>query len=250
MESLKDKVAVVTGASRGIGRAIAVALARRGAKVAVCDIVLGEAAEETVRLCREAGADARTFLLDVSQPGRVNEVMQEIAAAEGHLDILVNNAGIAIDGLLLRAKDEDWRKTLDVNLSGVFYCCRAAARYLLKAKDGGRIVNVTSVVGEQGNTGQVSYAASKAGIIGLTKTLARELASRNLCVNAVSPGFVDTAMTVEHVKGAAREELLARIPLGRIGAPEDIAEAVAFLCSPEASYITGQVLRVNGGLLM
>jgi 3-oxoacyl-[acyl-carrier protein] reductase len=250
MGSLNGRVAVVTGASRGIGRAIAVALARRGARVAVCDLSLGEPAEETVRLCREGGSDASTWQLDVAKAVEVTATFQKIAESEGHVDILVNNAGIAIDGLLLRAKDEDWAKTLDVNLTGVFYCCRAAARYLLKSKEGGRIVSVTSVVGEQGNPGQVSYAASKAGIIGLTKTLARELAGRNVLCNAVSPGFIDTAMTQEHVQGKAREELLARIPLGRIGAAADIAEAVAFLCSPEASYITGQVIRVNGGLLM
>ena len=250
MGALDGKVAVVTGASRGIGRAIAVALARRGAKVAVCDVVLGEAAEETVRLCREAGGDARPWQLDVSKAAEVTAAFQKIVETEGHLDILVNNAGIAIDGLILRVKDEEWAKTLDVNLTGVFYCCRAAARHLLKCKEGGRIVNVTSVVGEQGNAGQVAYAASKAGIIGLTKTLARELAGRSVLCNAVSPGFIDTAMTQEHVQGKARDELLARIPLGRIGAAADIAEAVAFLCSPEASYITGQVIRVNGGLLM
>ncbi len=250
MKSLEGKVAVVTGAARGIGRAIAVSLARRGAKIAVCDVVLGEAAEQAAALCREAGGDAIIRELNVAAPAKVTEVFAEIAQSQGRLDILVNNAGIAIDGLLMRTKDEDWAKTLDVNLSGVFYCCRAAVRHLLKATDGGRIVTVTSVVGEQGNAGQVSYAASKAGIIGLTKTLARELAGRNLCVNAVSPGFIDTQMTQDHVQGKAREELLARIPLGRIGKPEDIAEAVAFLCAPEASYITGQVLRVNGGLLM
>jgi 3-oxoacyl-[acyl-carrier protein] reductase len=250
MGSLDGKVAVVTGASRGIGRAVAVALAQRGAKVAVCDVVLGADADETVRLCTAAGGGASTYQLDVAKPDEVTAVFQRVVEAEGHLDILVNNAGIAIDGLLLRTKDEEWGKTLEVNLSGVFFCCRAAARHLLKCKSGGRIVNVTSVVGEQGNPGQVSYSASKAGIIGLTKTLARELASRNLLVNAVSPGFIDTAMTQAHVQGKAREELLARIPLGRMGTPEDIAEAVAFLCSPAASYITGQVIRVNGGLLM
>jgi len=250
MGCLDGKVAVVTGAARGIGRAIAVALAKRGARVMVCDVVLGDAAEETMRLCREVGGGASAYKLDVSNPNEVAEVFQKIVEAEGHLDILVNNAGIAIDGLLLRTKDEEWAKTLDVNLTGVFYCCRAAARYLLRCKDGGRIVNVSSVVGEQGNAGQVSYAASKAGIIGLTKTLAREFAGRNILCNVVSPGFIDTDMTREHVQGKAREELLARIPLGRIGSVEDVAEAVAFLCSPEASYITGQVLRVNGGLLM
>jgi 3-oxoacyl-[acyl-carrier protein] reductase len=247
---LKDKVAIVTGAARGIGRAIAVALARQGATVAVCDVVLGENADETVRLCAAAGGAARAYALDVTDAGRVTEVVGAIAAEHGRLDILVANAGIAIDGLLLRTKDDDWARVLNVNLSGVFFCCRAAARYLLKAKDGGRIVTVSSVVGEQGNAGQVAYAASKAGIIGLTKTLARELASRNLCVNAVSPGFIDTAMTAEHVTGAGRDEMLAKVPLGRIGTPEDIANAVGFLCSPEAGYITGQVLRVNGGMLM
>jgi 3-oxoacyl-[acyl-carrier protein] reductase len=188
--------------------------------------------------------------LDVSRAADVTAAFQKIVEAEGHLDILVNNAGIAIDGLIMRAKDEDWAKTLDVNLTGVFNCCRAASRYLAKCKEGARVVNVTSVVGEQGNAGQVAYSASKAGIIGLTKTLARELAPRNVLCNAVSPGFIDTSMTQEHVQGKAREELLARIPLGRIGAAEEIAETVAFLCSPEASYITGQVIRVNGGLLM
>ena len=162
----------------------------------------------------------------------------------------LNNAGIAIDGLVLRTKDEDWKRTLDVNLSGAFYCCRSASRYLLKAKEAGRIINLTSVVGEQGNVGQASYVASKAGIIGLTKTLAREFAARGVTVNAVSPGFIETDMTAAHVQGENREKLIAQIPLSRIGKPEDVAEAVAFLAAPGATYITGQVIRVNGGLLM
>jgi 3-oxoacyl-[acyl-carrier protein] reductase len=183
--------------------------------------------------------------------GKADEAgIKEIAEQAGRLDILVNNAGIAIDGLLLRTKDDDWRRTLDVNLSGAFYCCRTASRYLLKAREAGRIINITSVVGEQGNAGQVSYVVSKAGLIGLTKTLARELAGRGVTVNAVSPGFIETDMTAVHVTGENREKLLAQIPLGRIGTADDVAAAVVFLAVPAASYITGQVIRVNGGLLM
>jgi 3-oxoacyl-[acyl-carrier protein] reductase len=179
----------------------------------------------------------------------VDAAIKQIASERGRLDVLVNNAGIAIDGLLLRTKKEDWQRTLDVNLSGAFNCCKAASRYLLKAEHG-RIVNLSSVVGEQGNAGQVSYAAAKAGLIGITKTLARELASRSVTVNCVAPGFIETDMTAEHVKGEAREALLKQIPLGRIGSAEDVADAVRFLVSPQASYVTGQVIRVNGGLLM
>jgi 3-oxoacyl-[acyl-carrier protein] reductase len=157
---------------------------------------------------------------------------------------------VAVDGLLMRVKTADWHKVIETNLSSAFYLSRAASRLLLKAKESGRIINLTSVVGEMGNTGQVSYVAAKAGLIGMTRTLARELASRGITVNAVSPGFIETDMTQQHVQGDARQKLTAQIPLGRIGAPEDVAEAVAFLASPRASYITGQVLRVNGGLLI
>jgi len=248
---LKDRVALVTGASRGIGRAIAVALARRGAQVFLNYTANEAAAAEALESVRAAGPCAGQLKrFDVADARAVDAAIKEIAEEAGRLDILVNNAGVAIDGLILRTRDDDWRRTLEVNLSGTFYCCRAASRYLLRAKESGRIINITSVVGEQGNVGQVSYVASKAGIIGLTKTLARELAPRGVTVNAVSPGFVETDMTAEHVRGEYRDKLLASVPLGRIGTPEDVAEAVAFLAAPGASYITGQVIRINGGLLM
>ncbi|HJZ88298.1 MAG TPA: 3-oxoacyl-[acyl-carrier-protein] reductase [Polyangia bacterium] len=247
---LREKVALVTGASRGIGRAIAIALSRRGAQVFLNYTQNEHAATQALEAVRAAGGVGHLKRFDVADPKAVDAAVKAIAEQAGRLDILVNNAGIAIDGLILRTKDEDWRRTLEVNLSGAFYCCRAAARYLLRAKEGGRIINITSVVGEQGNAGQVSYVAAKAGIIGLTKTLARELAPRGVTVNAVSPGFVETDMTAAHVTGEYREQLLSQVPLGRIGTPEDVAEAVAFLAAPGASYITGQVIRINGGLLM
>ena len=243
------RVALVTGASRGIGRAIAVALGRDGLFVVVNDTANEAAAAETLQAILQAGGEGALSRFDVSDAAAVDAAVKQIAADHGRLDVLVNNAGIAIDGLLLRTKKEDWQRTLDVNLSGAFHCCKAASRHLLKAAEG-RIVNISSVVGEQGNAGQVSYAAAKAGLIGLTRTLARELASRGITVNCVTPGFIETDMTAAHVQGEAREALLKQIPLGRIGAAEDVAEAVRFLVSPRASYITGQVVRVNGGLLM
>lgn len=243
---LDGAVALVTGASRGIGRAIARRLAREGARVIVNYTANEEAALAALAEC-PGGFVAR---FDVGDPAAVDAAIKDIAQRAGRLDILVNNAGVAIDGLLMRVKDDDWRRTLDVNLSGAFHCCRAAARYLLKARDRGRIVNVTSVVGETGSAGQAAYVAAKAGLIGLTKTLAREFASRGVTANAVSPGFIDTDMTAAHVTPEAREKLCAQIPLARIGSADDVAEAVAYLCSPRASYVTGQVLRVNGGLVM
>ncbi|MBE7454590.1 MAG: 3-oxoacyl-ACP reductase FabG [Kofleriaceae bacterium] len=248
--ALDGRVALVTGGSRGIGRAICVALGRRGAKVAINYAAREDAARETAELVTAAGGTAVLSAFDVAAPEAVTEAIKQLGKDHGGLDILVNNAGVAINGLLLRYKDEQWQRTLQVNLAGAFHCARAAASLLLRAKERGRIVNITSVVGESGNAGQAAYAASKAGLIGLTQSLAKEMASRGVTVNAVSPGFIETDMTAEHLPEAARATLLEQIPLGRIGLADDVAHAVAFLAGPEAAYVTGQVLRVNGGLLM
>ncbi len=248
--ALSGRVALVTGASRGIGRAIAVALGRRGAKVIVNYASREDAARETAAAVEAAGGQAALAAFDVASSAAVAEAIKAIGKDHGGLDILVNNAGVAINGLLLRFSDEQWAKTLGTNLAGAFHCARAAASLLLKAKGAGRIINITSVVGETGNGGQAAYAASKAGMIGLTMSLARELASRGVTCNAVSPGYIETDMTAEHLPEAARAKLLEGIPLGRIGRAEDVADAVAFLAGPEAAYVTGQVLRVNGGMLM
>lgn len=242
------RVALVTGASRGIGRAIAKALVRDGLFVVANYVANEAAAQQTLAELGEANAALAKF--DVADEAAVDAAVKAIGEQHGRLDVVVNNAAVAVDGLLLRVKTADWHKVLETNLSSAFYLSRAASRLLLKAKESGRIINLTSVVGEMGNAGQVSYVAAKAGLIGLTRTLARELASRGITVNAVSPGFIETDMTQQHVQGEARQKLVAQIPLGRIGAPEDVAEAVSFLASPRASYITGQVVRVNGGLLI
>jgi len=248
--ALEGRIALVTGGSRGIGRAICVALAQRGAKVIVNYASRQDAADETAALVVAAGGTAATAGFDVSDGAAVAEAVKQLGKDHGGLDILVNNAGVAINGLLLRYKDDQWQRTLQVNLGGAFFCAKAAASLLLRAKEHGRVVNITSVVGESGNAGQVAYAASKAGLIGLTMSLAKELASRGVTVNAISPGFIDTEMTAEHLPEAQRAKLLEQIPLARIGVGDDVANAVAFLAGPEAAYITGQVLRVNGGLLM
>lgn len=248
-KALEGCTALVTGGSRGIGRAVCVALAGRGAKVIINFRSREDAAQETADLVAKAGGTAILARFDV---GNSEEAMEAITALgkEHGLQILVNNAGIAINGLLMRFKPEDWEKVIGVNLTGAFTCSKAATRYLLKSKSQGRIINLSSVVGENGNAGQVAYAAAKAGILGLTKSLSKEFSSRGVTVNAITPGFIATDMTNEHLPEDQKEVLLKSIPLGRIGDPADVADAVAFLAGPEASYITGQVLRVNGGLLI
>lgn len=250
MRELEGRVALVTGGSRGIGRAIGVALGRLGAKVIVNYTANEAAANEAAAAIAAAGGAAVTRRFDVADAVAVDAAVKEIAAAEGGLHILVNNAGIAVNTLVLGAKDADWRRAIDVNLHGTFHCCRAALRSLLKAKDAGRIINIASITAESGSAGQGPYVAAKAAVIGLTKTLAREYASRGVTVNAVSPGYIDTDMTATDLPEARRAELIRTIPLGRVGKPEDVAAAVAYLAGPSASYVTGQVLRVNGGLLM
>src|SRR4051812_6527283 len=247
---LEGKIAVVTGGSRGIGRAIAVALGRAGAKVIVNYTSNETAAAETVAAVVAAGGTAGAKRFDVADPAAVDAAFKEIVATEGSLHILVNNAGVSVNALMLGAKDADWKRSIDVNLNGTFHCVRASLRALMKARDAGRIINITSITGEIGSAGQGAYVAAKAGVIGLTKTLAREYASRGITVNAVSPGYIDTDMTATELPEARRAELLKTIPLARVGKPEDVAAAVAFLAGPAAGYITGQVLRVNGGLFM
>jgi 3-oxoacyl-[acyl-carrier protein] reductase len=250
MRELAGKVALVTGGSRGIGRAISVALGGLGAKVVVNYTANETAANETAAAVAAAGGAAITKRFDVADAAAVDAAVREIVAAEGGLHVLVNNAGIAVNTLVLGAKDADWKRAIDVNLNGTFHCCRSALRALMKAKDAGRIINITSITGEGGSAGQAPYATAKAGIIGLTKTLAKEYASRGVTVNAVSPGYIDTDMTATELPAERRAQLLKDIPLGRVGKPEDVAAAVAYLAGPGAAYVTGQVLRVNGGLLM
>jgi 3-oxoacyl-[acyl-carrier protein] reductase len=246
---LDGRVAVVTGASRGIGRAVAVALGARGAKVVVNYVSNEGAAAEAVAAVQAAGGVAVLKRFDVADAAAVDAAFKELAA-EGGVHILVNNAGVAVNALTLGAKDADWRRAIDVNLTGTFNCTRAALRSLMRAKDAGRIINLTSVVAEMGSAGQGPYVAAKAGVIGLTRTWAREYASRGVTVNAVSPGFIDTDMTAAELPEERRGEVMKSIPLGRVGKPEDVAAAVVYLAGPGAAYVTGQVLRVNGGLLM
>ncbi len=241
---LEKKVALVTGASRGIGRAIAVQLARRGATLALV-ATTSEGLEPAAKECQDLGAKVLRFGVDVTQAAAVADLVSQVTKELGGLDILVNNAGITRDQLLLRMSEDDFDRVIAVNLKGAFLFLKAAARPLMKSS--GRIVNIASVVGLTGNAGQANYAASKAGLIGLTKSTAKELASRGVCVNAVAPGFIATDMTGQ-LDEKARTELLAATPLGRAGSPEDVALAVDFLVGPAGAWITGQVLVVDGGL--
>ncbi len=243
----QDKVAIITGSSRGIGRAIALHLASQGA-IIVASARNVAALESLVDDIEGQGGKALAVPGDVGLSKDVHALFAAAMEAFGRVDILINNAGITRDGLLMRMKDEDWDAVLDTNLKGAFYCCRSAAKIMSKQRSG-RIVNISSVVGEMGNAGQANYCASKAGLIGLTKSIARELARRNVTVNAIAPGFIITDMT-DALSDQVKEGLQGQIPLARLGEAQDIAHAVAFLASEQAGYITGQVLGVNGGMYM
>lgn len=244
----ENKIALVTGASRGIGRAIAIRLAKGGATVVINFASNRSLADEVRREIIEAGGSAILCGFDVSDHEAATKEISRVASELGGLHILVNNAGITRDGLLIRMREQDWDDVISTNLKGIFNTSKAAAKQMIKQRYG-RIINITSVVGEMGNAGQLNYSAAKAGIIGLTKSCARELGSRGITVNAVSPGFIETDMTRD-IPQQAKDEYIKAIVLGRFGKPEDVADAVAFLASDKASYITGEVIRVNGGLYM
>ena len=242
------KTAVVTGGSRGLGRAVCLELAAGGANVVLCYAGNENAANETAAACEALGAKVLAVRCDVADSAQVKALMDEALKVFGRIDILVNNAGITRDGLLMMMKETDFDDVINTHLKGAFLCMKAVARQMIKQRYG-RIVNLSSVVGLRGNAGQVNYAASKAGVIGMTKSLAKELASRGVTVNAVAPGFMETDMTAA-MPEAAKTATLAAIPMGRMGAAEDVAKAVAFLASEEAGYITGQVVAVDGGMAM
>jgi 3-oxoacyl-[acyl-carrier protein] reductase len=245
---LNDSVAIVTGSGRGIGRAIALDLAAAGVKVVVNYAGRADKAEETVALIKKAGGEGLALQADVSQPADVERLIKITLERFGKIDILVNNAGITRDSLLLRMKEADWDAVMATNLKGVYLCTKAVSKSMLKQRSGS-IVNISSIVGISGNAGQANYAAAKAGIIGFTKSIAKEFASRGIRVNAVAPGYILTDMT-EILPEETQNDILREIPLGRIGNPEDVAKVVRFLVSPEASYVTGQTLCVDGGLEM
>ena len=245
---LDGKTALVTGASRGIGRAIAIRLASEGAAVAINYAGNVKAAEEVKAVIEAAGGRAMLVQADVADSTAVDAMIKAVIEAFGQIDILVNNAGITRDGLLMRMKEEDWDAVINTNLNGIFHCTKAVSKLMMK-KRYGRIVNMASVVGLIGNAGQSNYAAAKAGVIGFSKSMARELASRGITVNMVAPGFIDTDMTAV-LPDKVREAMVADIPLGKIGTPENVADAVVFLVSDQASYITGQTINVDGGMVM
>jgi len=248
MGMLENKIVLVTGGARGIGKSISLAFASEGAHIAFSDKELGSAADETLELIRAKGVRALALQSDVRDFAATQAVVDEVKKEFQRIDVLVNNAGITRDNLLMRMTEEDWDLVLDTNLKGTFNYCKAVSKYMISQREG-KIINISSVVGIIGNPGQVNYSASKAGMIGLTKTLAKELASRNIQVNAVAPGFVETSMT-EKLTPQQREALLAMIPMKRTAQPEEIAGVVVFLASPAARYITGQVLCVDGGLVI
>ncbi|HEX9208012.1 MAG TPA: 3-oxoacyl-ACP reductase FabG [Steroidobacteraceae bacterium] len=247
MTTLANETAFVTGATRGIGKAIALELGRRGARVLGTATTAAGAATIGAYL-QEAGLAGRGLVLDVADAAAVEACLKEVEASEGTPSILVNNAGVTRDGLLLRMSADDWQAVLDTDLTAVYRTCKAVMRGMMKARRG-RIINIASVIAVMGNAGQTNYAAAKAGMIGFSKSLAREVGSRNITVNVVAPGFIVTDMT-QGLGEAQKSALLGQVPLGRLGAPEDIAHAVAFLASPQAAYITGETLHVNGGMYM
>lgn len=245
---LTGKVALVTGASRGIGRAIAIHMAKNGADVVVNYAGNEAKANEVVDEIKALGREAFAIKADVSKQEEVNEMIKEVVTRFNRLDILVNNAGITKDNLLMRMKESEWDDVININLKGVFNCTKAVTRQMMKQRSG-RIINIASIVGVAGNAGQANYVAAKAGVIGLTKTTAKELASRNITVNAVAPGFITTDMT-DKLDENVREEMLKQIPLSRFGEPEDIANVVTFLASDQCSYMTGQTINIDGGMVM
>jgi len=245
MKTLENKTALITGAARGIGKAIAMRMASAGADVVVADILKDEA-EAVAEELRAMGVKAHATTADISDSGQAADLVNFAVSELDRLDILVNNAGVTRDGLFMRMSDEDWDFVLNINLRGAAFCTRSAAKVMFKQRSG-KIVNISSVIGLIGNAGQANYTASKAGIIGVTRSLTKELGPRNVCVNAIAPGFIDTAMT-QSLEGGVKETYLKNVPLGRFGKPEEVAELTLFLASPASDYISGQVIAVDGGM--